>query len=188
MATKVKLSDAQVNVLVELNTTGTLPKGTRQATITKLRESGMVDVIRFGEEDPQYVITNEGRKEIGVPVSGGINGDGDEKTEASQVQKVMFESLESLLGGDPWQLGDRIEEDIYDDYQAIAQADIFEPDWSAWQAELAGFGETLKWKNTKVWEGLTAPQIAEDIATARPINRAARRQGAKMMRRLIAAL
>lgn len=66
--------------------------------------------------------------------------------------------------------------------------DTYQADWQAWEKELAGFGETLKWKNTKVWEGLTASQIAKDIATARPINRQARRQGVKMMRRLIAAL
>lgn len=65
-----KLSDAQIKVLESVHATGELPKGTRQATITKLREElGFLLVTRIGEET-NYTLTTEGRKAIGVAEDG----------------------------------------------------------------------------------------------------------------------
>lgn len=61
-----KLSDAQVKVLKSVHTTGELPKGTRQATITKLREElGFLLVTKIGEET-NYTLTTDGREAIGA--------------------------------------------------------------------------------------------------------------------------
>lgn len=61
-----KLSDAQIKVLESVHTTGELPKGTRQTTLTKLREElGFLLITRIGEET-NYTLTTEGRKAIGV--------------------------------------------------------------------------------------------------------------------------
>lgn len=63
-----KLSDAQIKVLESVHTTGELPKGTRQTTLTKLREElGFLLITRIGEET-NYTLTTEGREAIGVKV------------------------------------------------------------------------------------------------------------------------
>lgn len=91
-------------------------------------------------------------------------------------------TLEELLSGDPWKLGDRIEEETYEAYQEIASADVFDPSWSDWAKEVSGFGETLNWKGVEVWDGLTAAEIREDMETATPINRNTRRTHFRTLR------
>jgi len=49
-------------------------------------------------------------------------------------------------------------------------------------------GETLKWNNTDVWHGLTAEEIREDMDTALPIGRKARRERARIMRKALATV
>lgn len=89
------------------------------------------------------------------------------ETETQEISVV--DELGDLLNSDPW-------------------AEKYQDDWAAWEKELGGFGELSKWQNTKVWDGLTAVEIAEDIATARPVNRQARRMSAKIVRKLVKVL
>lgn len=199
MTSALKLTDAQVKVLVELNTNGVLPKGTQPRTIEKLRQSGMIDVVRFGVEDTQYIITAEGQKEIGVPVV--------DREKVAQIQEI-----EELLDTNPWDEAQAVQEvmfgggengdkaDSVDDVKYVKdsdgilkrtdglQADTFDDTMAPWEKELLGFGETLKWRNTKVWDGLTAEQIRKDLDTAGPVNRAARRRGQKISRQFLKAL
>lgn len=61
-----KLSDAQIKVLESVHATGELPKGTRQATLTKLREElGFLLITTIGDET-NYTLTTEGREAIGI--------------------------------------------------------------------------------------------------------------------------
>lgn len=80
------------------------------------------------------------------------------------------ESLESLLQGDPWKLSEGTEFDRFDDK------------WNDVTKATAGFGATLDWKGTEVWNGLTAAEIKEDIETAAPVNRKARRTHFRTLR------
>lgn len=87
-----KLSDAQIKVLESVHITGELPKGTRQVTITKLREElGFLLVTRIGEET-NYTLTTEGRKAIGV------EDDGDFTPE--NIARAI-EDIESTESDDP---------------------------------------------------------------------------------------
>jgi hypothetical protein len=88
------------------------------------------------------------------------------------------------LQGDPWKMGDAITGDeafiVLDSDGELKDSegtefDKFDNKWDDQFKVTAGFGETLKWKGTEVWDGLTAEEIREDMDTAYPAGRAARR-------------
>lgn len=173
-----KLSDAQIKVLVELNTNGVLPKGTQPRTVEKLREAGLIDVVRFGDEDTQHIITPTGQKEIGVPVV--------DREKVAQIQEI-----EELLQPISVNVVDREAQNapqvtaILDSDGVVKYpewVDRFDHRWADWECELMGFDFVSGWKGVEVWNGLTAAEIKEDMETARPVNREAKRTHFRTLR------
>lgn len=88
-----KLSDAQIKVLESVHTTGELPKGTRQTTLTKLREElGFLLITRIGEET-NYTLTTEGREAIGIKSE--ADGDFTPENIARAIEEIDSESDEA---------------------------------------------------------------------------------------------
>lgn len=150
-----KLSDAQIKALNEIHEHGA----------TNARKNTFDSIAKYTEnsDNPEkpLQLNTEGREILGV---------------------TSEESIESLLQGDPWKLADLIDQDIQAGYQEIQQTQVFDSSWSDWAKELAGFGETLNWKGIEVWDGLTASEIREDMESATPINRKARRTHFRTLR------
>lgn len=165
MANPIKLSDAQVNVLVELNTNGALPKGTRGSTLEKLEGYGFIE---FDTNAPAWIITNEGQKEIGVPVT-----DREAVARIQELEDLLKPVVVSVLD---------VAEELEAQTDQFPSNEVFDSSWANWERELMGFEATIGWKGTEVWDGLTATEIREDMDTARPINRKARRTHFRTLR------
>jgi hypothetical protein len=198
-----KLTAAQLNVLVELNSTGKLPKGVRPRTIEILREGKFIDVTRIGEESPTYTLRIEGKKEIGIDVEDSVEASDREWADADRffgepvtVEAPTFHEkltndvaeLEAVLHTNPW---DEKPQEVVEPIttrgmlkdSALAdwelellnitrdQAERFDVSLDRKTNEFLGFGEVYKWDNPEVWNGLTAKEIAEDLATRVPANR-----------------
>lgn len=74
-----------------------------------------------------------------------------------------------------------------------AVADTLTPERFNWQLgvysnTLMGYGDVYKWDNNRVWHGLTAQEIREDMDTALPIGRKARRERARLARKVLSAV
>lgn len=164
MANPIKLSDAQVNVLVELNTNGVLPKGARGSTLDKLEGYGFIE---WDTNADTWIITNDGQKEIGVPVTDreavALIASLDDVSVQASMLHLTAEEMERLVDQFP-------------------SNEVFNSQWADWEKELGGFEATIGWKGTEVWDGLTASEIREDMDTARPINRKARRTHFRTLR------
>lgn len=163
-----KLSDPQKNAVLEVISGETT--NAKLNTLKSLEKKGLI----FQGENGWYLegefqlelapILNRNKAVFEAFDQGGVNGDADEKDvtkEVEAVQAAMFES--------------------------VAQVEVFDYQLGVYTNTLMGFGDVYKWRNVIVWDGLTAEQIKEDIKTAFPINRKARRDHAKMSRRLIKA-
>jgi|SRR5687768_587693 len=183
-----KLSDAQIKALNEVHELG----------YTNARKNTLESVSQYitsdnSGDEPRLILNTDGREVMGLPslevpqqTAEEIKLDeeywaSDEHMDADLLNGDAT-TLEELLSGDPWKLGEQIREDIQAGYQEIASADVFDASWSDWAKEAAGFGETLNWKGTEVWDGLTAAEIREDMETATPINRNARRTHFRTLR------
>ncbi len=64
-----------------------------------------------------------------------------------------------------------------------AQAERFDVSLDRKMNEFLGFGEVYNWDNPEVWNGLTAREIAEDLATRVPSNRADKRRQKRFLGR-----
>lgn len=142
-----------------------------------------VEQFRAGLKEAYSV--PEVREVKGLAASQGIVLTDQEAFEVSQ------ESVESLLQGDPWRLGDAITADeayiVLDSDGELKDAEgtefnKFDSKWNDLFKETAGFGATLDWRGVEVWDGLTAVEIREDMETASPINRKARRTHFRTLR------
>lgn len=167
MANPIKLSDAQVNVLVELNTNGALPKGARGATLDKLEGYGFIE---WDTNADTWIITNDGQKEIGVPV---IDREAVALIASLDDVPAKEESTEGWMN---------LAEELEAQADQFPSNEVFNSQWANWEKELGGFEATIGWKGTEVWDGLTASEIREDMDTARPINRKARRTHFRTLR------
>lgn len=163
-----KLSDAQKNAVVELLSPESGDITAKPNTLKSLERKGLVTSHNGG----------------GWQLADGLRAELNLKTRVE-------ETLESLLQGDPWKLGDAIVADeayiILDSDGALKDAegtefDKFDDKWDDLLKVMAGFGATLDWRGTEVWNGLTAAEIAEDIETATPVNRKARRTHFRTLR------
>lgn len=165
MANPIKLSDAQVNVLVELNTNGVLPKGARGSTLDKLEGYGFIE---WDTNADTWIITNEGQKEIGVTVT-----DREAVARIQELEDLLKPVVVSVLD---------VAEELEAQTDQFPSNEVFDSSWANWERELMGFEATIGWKGTEVWDGLTADEIREDIETARPLNRKARRTHFRTLR------
>lgn len=80
------------------------------------------------------------------------------------------------------------DEPLADWERELLQADTFDNSMGDAMKANMGFAITLDWNKTKVWHGLTADQIREDIETARPIGRKGRRQYSKIQQKAATAV
>lgn len=196
-----KLSEPMQAALYALYNAG---ESGKQNTMDALEKRGLLTYV-----NAQRVITAEGRKAIDAPndligvQDGGVvlyssvvaydrrmeQGPADEPRESDDLVLVIEgetvgfggseESIESLLQGDPWKLGEAITADEPD----LEFVDRFDSKWADWERDLiGGFEMTTGWSGTEVWDGLTAAEIKEDIKTATPINRNARRTHYRTLR------
>jgi hypothetical protein len=181
--TDYKLSDAQKNAVVELFEGGATVAKT--VTFKALERKGLVTMVDgFWQLDAEF--RNKLRGEVN-PV---------EDIQA-ELNTSMWDSPVTAEG-DPWKVGEQITADEpyleFRDEITLEPSpwemgpETFDKDWAEWETELTGFGETLKWRNTDVWHGLTAEEIREDMDTALPIGRKARRERARIMRKALATV
>jgi len=115
-------------------------------------------------------------------------------------ESVTHEELKSLLQGDPWKLDEPLadwERELLDGAPEIPAKrenteekpfQYFDEAWNNAKRVEAGFGATLLFRNTHVWDGLTAKEIRADIKTALPIGRAGQRRAAKVQQKAATAV
>lgn len=183
-----KLSNAQKNAVLEVMEQGwtsakanTIKSLENKDILVKVSETHHTFTDKFAGDVATYMAKNN--------ISVEWQGAPSVADEVQAVQDVMFG------GGENGDKADSVDDVKYvKDSDGILkrtdglQADTFDDTMAPWEKELLGFGETLKWRNTKVWDGLTAEQIRKDLDTAGPVNRAARRRGQKISRQFLKAL
>lgn len=108
------------------------------------------------------------------------------------LKSLERKGLVTSYAGGGWQLADEFRaelnvktgtaESVESDAETGAKAETFEFPMAAWELELLGLSELIGWSGTEVWNGLTAAEIAEDIETATPVNRTARRTHFRTLR------
>ena len=147
------LSDAQKNALIEVHeAAGDNSKIT--ARTNTLRSLERRDLIR--EIGGTWATAPDGREALGLDEYDGIDDE-----ELSEDFKAIMENLNT---------------NMWDEVPTSDGVEYFQNHWLPWEKELAGFGETLKWKHTGVWDGLTAEEIRADIDKAMAFNRKDRRE------------
>lgn len=173
---RFKLSDAQKNAVVEVFDQGwTTAKAN---TIKSLENKGILVRIsethhKLGSILAEFLSEWQGAPSVdspeveevrGLAASQGIILTHDEAVQVSQesasVQEVMFRSVL--------------------DSDGVEKATSFaEEPYAQWELEVMGF---KGWRNTdEAWTGLSSEEIKEDIKTAFPINRKARRLHTKLL-------
>lgn len=197
--TDYKLSDAQKNAVVELLGGGfTTAKAN---TIKSLETKGLVinkgDFYIFEEEFKAKLKGTDPLSDIleKEETTDGWMGEVEEElnTNMWDAPVITEEEIEQFKV-----MADNVKEEPLADWERELLGDDqgtwklapeqFQNDWAAWEKGLSGFGETLKWKNTDVWDGLTAQEIREDMDTALPIGRKARRERARLARKILSAV
>lgn len=167
-----KLSDAQKNAVIELLSGGFVDA--KPNTIKSLEKKGLIIFsngwafeesfhakLREGYSQPNYRTEDELAE-----LNTNMWDDPEVTAEEVQAFKAMKDNLECEAP-----LADGVER--------------FQDHWAMWEKELAGFGETLKWSNTQVWDGLTAEEIREDMDTEGPVNRTERRKAQRARRNFL---
>ncbi len=150
-----KLSDAQ-NVALNEISQGVFKA--RKNTLTSLEKAKLIE---SGESlGVLYVLTDAGREAIGLPSE-------EEFSQAvDKLNESFVEALEAELNTNMWDAVDAPEQ-TEDEIKADAE-----------YLEAEGFVQSLRkqgWQGTEVWAGLTVEEIKEDIKTAFPVGRQARR-------------
>jgi hypothetical protein len=150
-----KLSDAQKNAVVELLSGGFTTA--KPNTIKSLENKGLV--INKGDF---YLFEESFKAELKAAYS------------TPEVREVSQEDVQSVEASYLHITTEELEQ-MTDVVQPSTEFDRFDSKWDDQFKVTAGFGETLKWKGTEVWDGLTAEEIREDMDTAYPAGRQARR-------------
>lgn len=166
-----KLSDAQKNAVVELLGGGFT--SAKSNTVKSLEKKGLV--VQDGDDytfSPVFEAELKAAREPSFHEQ--LMTDDVKKLAASQGIALTDEEANQVAQEDPnpWTLG----------------PETFNKDWAMWELELCGFEATIGWNNTDVWHGLTAQEIREDMDTALPIGRKARRERARIIRKALVAV
>lgn len=187
-----KLSDAQKNAVVELLTGGaTVAKA---VTFNALERKGLVTKVdevwqladSFKAELKAAYSQPEPREDVSVEAS---------YLHITDAELEAAESLESLLQGDPWKMGDAITADEAE----LEPSDFVAAPFAGWELKVMATNEDqfegdvlamIKdyiatvdgWKGIEVWDSLSLEEIKEDIETAMPVNRKARRTHFRTLR------
>lgn len=164
----IKLSDTQHAALVEVSELGyTLA---RANTIKSLVEKELISP----EGNTHHKLTTKGRAVLGL----------------DNMEESVESGGETGTAGKPDLQGDGDEalfEDDVEIFKAMAEdisPETFTSELGVYSNTLMGFGDVYKWKNFQVWDGLTAQEIREDMDTALPIGRKARRERGRLVRKL----
>lgn len=167
-----KLSDAQKNAVVELLSPESGYITAKPNTLKSLERKGLVTSYAGGG----WQLADEFRAELNLKTG-------------------TAESLESLLQGDPWKLGDATMEDEAE----LEPSDLVAAPFAGWELKVMATnadqfdGKILGiikdyiatvdgWKGIEVWDSLSLEEIKEDIETATPVNRKARRTHFRTLR------
>lgn len=206
MTTALKLSTPQIQALHEIYAkTIKANITTKPNTIESLWKRGLIFFDKYIKEDAIF-LTEDGKKVIGVadePEYDGVDISEDaetlQKVAASQgialTNEDAIEAIQNELNTNMWDDPEVTAEEVQafkamkDNLECEAPladgVERFQDHWAMWEKELAGFGETLKWSNTQVWDGLTAEEIREDMDTEGPVNRTERRKAQRARRNFL---
>lgn len=174
-----KLSDAQKNAVVELLSGGFYTaKGN---TISSLVKRGLVEV------DDRGVFSFE--ETFHADLREAYSQSEPREIEPSFHEKLMADvaEIEEELNTNMWDAPEITEEEIVD-FKAMAETltpERFNWELGEYSNTLMGYGDVYEWSNIRVWDGLTAEEIRADMDTARPVNRKARRESAKLQRKVL---
>jgi hypothetical protein len=181
MATATKLSEPMIAALAGVYNSATPGK---KNTMEALESRGLI-----AYKSGQVVITQAGREAIDAPISlVGVQecgtvlyGSVQAYLRAMEAQEIQ-EELNTNMWDDPEVTEEEVQAftSMLDNLDSGTEWDTYRDDWAEWEKELAGFGETSKWSNTSVWNGLTAKEIRADIRTASTDNRKDRRELARI--------
>lgn len=164
-----KLSDAQKNAVVELLTGGFYTA--KPNTIKSLENKGLI--IRDTADSGKVIFHFE--HEFHVKVKEAHSQPEPRETIQEVVEaKNAPESFHTELMQDLARL-----EEMADEFPT---REVFDSQMAEWERELMGFDFVSGWKGIEVWNGLTAAEIQEDMETARPVNREARRTHFRTLR------
>lgn len=187
-----KLSDAQKNAVVELLSGGFTTA--KPNTIKSLENRGLIinkgDFYLFEESFRAELKEAYSKPEARDNFTEVLGWEPD-----SRENETDAESLESLLQGDPWKLGDAIMEDEAE----LEPSDFVAAPFAGWELKVMATnadqfdGKILGiikdyiatvdgWKGIEVWDSLSLEEIKEDIETATPVNRKARRTHFRTLR------
>jgi hypothetical protein len=174
-----KLSDAQKNAVVEVVETS-FPINSKSNTLASLVKKGLIELVE-GTQD-NYTLSEEFAQDLGLwatvdEVMEELNTNMWDAPVITEEEIEQFKVMGEKVSGVE-------DEDAAEDLQAYT----FDKDWAMWERELLGFEGTIAWKNTDVWHGLTAQEIREDMDTALPIGRKARRERARIVRKVLATV
>lgn len=183
-----KLSDPQKNGVLELMEGGF--KETRTNTINSLFKRGVIQPT--SEENRPWEFTHTFAKSMGWASEETATSDIDAIMERNNSGFSAFdtgvqilsdvEEIEELLQPVGFISDEEVHErfdQLTDKLDAVDTSDgLTIAPWAQWELDLMG----LKgWRNTDVWTGLSLEEIEEDIKTAKPLNRKARREYTKSM-------
>lgn len=181
----IKLSETQDAAIREVAELGyTVAKAN---TIKSLENKGLIEAT----SNTHHKLTDDGREYLGIP------------SQEVKAEDVSHEELKAMLQGEPT-FHEKLMSDVAELEQALntnpwdetPEVDLSKPEFQVMtfdsrmplrERELAGFGGLERWSNTKVWDGLTAQEIRDDLDTEHYVNRKARREGAKMARKAVKA-
>lgn len=155
----IKLSDPQNSALIEISQKGETTA--KPNTVQSLINKGLVIAVSREEFGFDYELTDPGREYLGLPSK-------EEFAQAVETDNQNFHQalmaevaeIEAALNTNPWDAN---------------PFEFYQDSWTDQEKIDAGFEATLGWKKTEVWDGLTAAQIAEDMETAFPVGRQAKR-------------
>lgn len=182
MTTALKLSVPQTQALHEIYAKAEVSTLTsRKNTIQSLEKLGLIEEGEYlGRQ--AYFLTDAGKEAIGIVTYDEVIPSPD------NVAAIERELNTSMWGENSVVPLDEPLADWERELLAESFAHTFNWELGEYSNTLMGFGDVYKWDNNRVWDGLTAQEIREDMDTAVPIGRKARRERAKVMRKALAAV
>ena len=182
--TDYKLSDAQKNAVVEL-LEGEFVNA-KQNTIKSLAAKNIVEFVNGWQFTEMFIresgIFGEQPANVDREAVANIQKAEEVKKLAASQGIVLTDEEASQVANES--LGPVLPETT----EYVVSPDRFNKDWAMWERELMGFEATIGWKNTDVWDGLTAEEIREDMETARLVGRKARRERRRQVQKALSGL
>lgn len=170
-AIKRKISETMISAVRGIYETGAFPKGTRQSTINAVINYKLIGVGLPNDHGSEWGLDDAGYEVLG------INREDD-----ALIQE--HDSIEDALDHLQTEEWFRINQATQGLLESEAQADTFRTSLPQSVNEALGFGEVYNWENYRVWHGLTATEIRDDMDTAKHVSRKDRRESARVINKL----